>query len=152
MPRPKQDDTLQFRLSITCENEAFGSEPELEIVRILRDLADRIEHGFDLDTCVDLRDYNGNTVGQTSLKTVHEHDNGRRSNWRAARGLVLALLCCLPLLSACAPRACVHPADLVTVAQYPDGTFSVDLYGPDGQLDSTVHLAADARLSDIFTH
>jgi hypothetical protein len=45
---------------------------------------------------------------------------------------------------------CKAPADLVTVAQYPDGTFSVDVYAADGALATTAHLPSDARMSDAF--
>lgn len=124
MPRPEPDDTLQFRLTITCDNAAFEDSPEAEIARILRVTAAGLEVA-DFDTCRDLRDVNGNVVGQAALKTVFEHDNSRR--------------CCAP-----------PPADLVSVAQFPDGSFSVDLYDQDGSLATTFHLPADAPMADAF--
>jgi hypothetical protein len=49
------------------------------------------------------------------------------------------------------PAPCMKaPADLVTVAQYPDGSFSVDVYGATGDLETTIHLPKDAKMSDMF--
>lgn len=42
------------------------------------------------------------------------------------------------------------PRDLVTVAQYPDGSFSVDVYDAEGELATTLHLPSDARMADAF--
>jgi hypothetical protein len=49
----------------------------------------------------------------------------------------------------CGHDDCKAPADLVTVAQHSDGSFSVDVYDADGSLASTAHLPADARMSDV---
>lgn len=57
----------QFTLSITTENEAFGTDDlsrGQETARILRTLADKLEQrGMD---CFKLKDANGNTVGEAS--------------------------------------------------------------------------------------
>jgi len=60
-PRSKP---VKVKIEINCDNAAFES-PELEVGRILRELADRVEvNGLDE---VPLRDYNGNRVGQLSV-------------------------------------------------------------------------------------
>lgn len=81
---PEPNTTLQFRLHIDCENAAFEDAPQFEIARILRRVADRVECGDSdaFDTCQNLFDRNGNTVGQAALKTVDEHEGGRRHSPR----------------------------------------------------------------------
>lgn len=153
MPRPKQDDTLQFRLTITCENAAFEDSPEAEIARILRTMAARLDPGYDPDTLatvVILRDHNGNDVGQAGLKTVYEHENARRhdrAKWLASRASALLLGAFLALSAWGCTKT---PTDLVTVAQLTDGSFSVDVYDADGKLATTAHLMADALMADAF--
>lgn len=149
-------ENLQFRLTINCENEAFGDNPEPEIARILRSLAARLDPCYDPDTLatvVTLRDRNGNDVGQAGLKTVYEHENARRhdrAKWLASRASALLLGAFLALGTWGCAAPCKAPADLVTVAQYPDGSFSMDVYAADGSLASTAHLPADARMADAF--
>lgn len=71
--------TLQFRVTISCSwDDSFSPKPEPEIARILRDLAARVESGDEFDTCRNLYDRNGNNVGTAALKTVQEHNEGRR--------------------------------------------------------------------------
>lgn len=54
-----------FNLSLEMDNAAFDDDAALELARILRELADRIEQdGLDSGEPIRLRDVNGNTVGQ----------------------------------------------------------------------------------------
>jgi hypothetical protein len=53
-----------FDLSIETNNAAFSDGAMYEIARILRELADKIEHSEVEDyPYINLRDYNGNIVG-----------------------------------------------------------------------------------------
>lgn len=56
---------MKFKLSIDCGNSAFddGDAP-LEVARILRQLAERLEPRVDLPASVLLFDVNGNHVGE----------------------------------------------------------------------------------------
>lgn len=54
-----------FTLKVYTDNAAFADDPDGEVARILRDVADRVEGGQE-DGAV--RDINGNTVG--SFRTV----------------------------------------------------------------------------------
>lgn len=62
-----------FRLTIETDNAAFedtmeiGRGPAWEIARILREVATRIDAG-DIGKARDIRDINGNVVGQFELK------------------------------------------------------------------------------------
>jgi hypothetical protein len=61
------NDTKVFRLAIETDNVAFNT-PGLEIARILRACADKIDQegvGFQSQT---IRDINGNDVGRYALK------------------------------------------------------------------------------------
>ena len=52
-----------FRIKIDTDNQAFNQEGQ-EVARILRGLADQVEHLDKLQKCrLPLRDLNGNTVG-----------------------------------------------------------------------------------------
>lgn len=54
-----------FRLEIKTDNDAFSDLPEMEVARILRDLADRLErNGMPGRTSLRLYDLCGNNVGQ----------------------------------------------------------------------------------------
>jgi hypothetical protein len=55
-----------FGLTIDTDSIAFGHNPAAEIVRILRNVATRIEReGMTDDTvCREIRGVNGNTIGQ----------------------------------------------------------------------------------------
>jgi hypothetical protein len=59
-----------FNLYFSVENEAFEQSPSIEIARILRDIADRIEHStkFDLSYYRTIRDLNGNDIGRYAIK------------------------------------------------------------------------------------
>ena len=59
---------MNFHLNLACDNAAFDDgNCSAEIARILRDVADQIEEGI-LGKARDIRDINGNTVGQFELK------------------------------------------------------------------------------------
>lgn len=63
--------TREFRLTIDTGNEAFQPEPNAEIARILREVADRIESdGRSIHWYQNIRDVNGNTVGQYAEKNA----------------------------------------------------------------------------------
>jgi hypothetical protein len=72
MPRPSTTPaTKTFELRIETENEAFET-PAIEVIRILRDVANRIEAGGlpTLDTeSRPVRDINGNTCGECRWMT-----------------------------------------------------------------------------------
>ena len=65
-----------FKLKISTDNAAFEDDAGHEIARILRELADKMSaSGFRVDTFENdynergnLRDINGNTVGEWTLK------------------------------------------------------------------------------------
>ena len=57
---------MEFKLSFNMDNAAFDGNPEVEVARILRKLADNVEL-----TQVDnysLRDANGNKIGQANIQ------------------------------------------------------------------------------------
>jgi hypothetical protein len=58
---------MNVTIKIACDNAAFGDAPEVEVARILHDLARKIE-AQGLNSIEKLRDGNGNTVG--SLKVT----------------------------------------------------------------------------------
>ena len=58
----------KFTLQFDTGNEAFADNPDLEIARILRTVADRIENGDRYDTFRNILDLNGNIVGVFALK------------------------------------------------------------------------------------
>ena len=54
-------------IRINTENAAFSAEfhsPEIEVARILKELAERIRNGWEVNT---LTDFNGNKVGTVSI-------------------------------------------------------------------------------------
>lgn len=63
-----QNDT--FLLRINTENAAFDDFPCVELARILREIADKIEqqHREDLHCFQNARDINGNITGQYAIK------------------------------------------------------------------------------------
>ncbi len=54
------------RMTIETNNAAFSQDVGLEVARILRDAADRIEQGHGVDALT-LRDINGNRVGELEV-------------------------------------------------------------------------------------
>ena len=60
---------MKFIVEIDCGNEAFGDQPEIEIVKILEAKIMPALNDYSLDHCdyppksLTLRDLNGNTVG-----------------------------------------------------------------------------------------
>lgn len=60
--------TKRFQLQFTADNAAFDPDPNPEIVRILRAVADRIESGDSFNTFRNIHDDNGNIVGTFALK------------------------------------------------------------------------------------
>ncbi len=58
---------MNFTISIACDNAAFQETPEIEVARILTNLAKKIEANG-LDAVEKLRDINGNVVGSVTIK------------------------------------------------------------------------------------
>lgn len=54
-------------ITIDTDNAAFEDQPEYEVARILRELANGIEKGY-IDDNSSIRDRNGNTVGQLTTE------------------------------------------------------------------------------------
>ena len=54
---------MEFKLAIESGNEAFTEDPEAEVARILREVADKLQH----ENGGNIRDINGNTVGLYEL-------------------------------------------------------------------------------------
>lgn len=50
----------EFHVQIACDNSAFGDEPNVEIARILRQIASKLDNGHDVGA---ERDANGSMVG-----------------------------------------------------------------------------------------
>ena len=63
---------MSLRLHIATENAAFSEGPATELARILRKLADRIEH--DPAPYIVLRDSNGNRVGECQISETEESE------------------------------------------------------------------------------
>ena len=73
-----------LKLKINSENAAFDQEGQ-EVARILRGLADQVEHLDKLQECqLPLRDLNGNTVGyyQTSTDQLTQQRRNDQANAR----------------------------------------------------------------------
>jgi hypothetical protein len=51
---------MDFAIKINCDNAAFGDEPELEIIRILDRIKQKLTDGH---TYGGIMDINGNSVG-----------------------------------------------------------------------------------------
>lgn len=65
---------MTFQATIACENAAFDDVPGVEIARILRGLADRVDNlsAENLGTVFRLSDVNGNRVGFAAMQQVDE--------------------------------------------------------------------------------
>lgn len=60
---------MNVRIDINCENDAFYQAGGAEVARILRTLATKIEmDALTLDDDMELRDYNGQKVGEYIVK------------------------------------------------------------------------------------
>ena len=73
-----------LKLKINTDNQAFDQEGQ-EVARILRGLADQVEHLDKLQECqLPLRDLNGNTVGyyQTSTDQLTQQRRNDQANAR----------------------------------------------------------------------
>lgn len=55
---------MKYTITINCDNAAFDPEPEIEVSRILKKLADDVVM-HDFQTKIILRDINGNRVGES---------------------------------------------------------------------------------------
>lgn len=55
----------EFRILFKIDNDAFVDGRDAEIARILRDVADRLDEG---QSGGNVRDYNGNTVGDFGIR------------------------------------------------------------------------------------
>lgn len=56
---------MKLKIVIDMGNAAFSDAPEWEVARILRDYADRIEGGRDMNAF--MMDVNGNRVGEAKV-------------------------------------------------------------------------------------
>jgi hypothetical protein len=56
-----------FTLKIKCDNAAFDPEPGIELARILRTIADRVESEGTTELRGRAMDSNGNSVGEYKL-------------------------------------------------------------------------------------
>ena len=58
---------MKFELWIYTDNAAFDSPPNIEVARILREVANRLDAGEDYHFYETLRDINGNDVGRAKF-------------------------------------------------------------------------------------
>jgi len=56
---------MEFIVNVTCDNAAFEGNPGIEISRILRKVADKVEAGQEAGKIMDV---NGNSVGEFRLQ------------------------------------------------------------------------------------
>jgi hypothetical protein len=62
---------MEFKMRFDCDNAAFDDMPEMEIARILRATADKIEAGgVGYNRYQNVRDINGNIVGTYRHKEI----------------------------------------------------------------------------------
>jgi len=60
--------TVRVRITINCDNAAFGDAPVFEVARILNRYAALIENDRNLPLgALRLKDHNGNTVGKVEV-------------------------------------------------------------------------------------
>ena len=55
---------MTLTITINCDNSAFEPDPGAEVARILHHLADEFSSGLESGDGVNLRDANGNKVGE----------------------------------------------------------------------------------------
>lgn len=72
MPKPIHEPPGVFHLYIHTDNAAFDPNAKLEIARILRETAERLEDGESFRTYRTLLDTNGNDVGRAKLNPREE--------------------------------------------------------------------------------
>lgn len=58
---------MTFKLWIHTDNAAFDSPPNIEVARILREVANSLDAGEDFHFYETLRDINGNDVGRAKF-------------------------------------------------------------------------------------
>lgn len=58
---------MKFDLQIETYNAAFDDTPQIEVARILREVADRIERGEDASYYRNVLDINGNIAARFKL-------------------------------------------------------------------------------------
>lgn len=63
---------MRFALTVTCDTLAFEDNPEIELARILRDVAKRVSEQAEFKQVV--YDIDGNKVGATSFDDVLSKD------------------------------------------------------------------------------
>lgn len=57
---------MRFKVTIDCDNAAFGDDPAIEVARILRELSQEVDDGTPVPPrgAKRLHDFNGNRVGE----------------------------------------------------------------------------------------
>jgi hypothetical protein len=58
---------MKYRIAINMDNAAFAPPAGYELARILRDLANRVDHAYQIAESQPLYDINGNHVGQAEM-------------------------------------------------------------------------------------
>jgi hypothetical protein len=61
---------MKLKIEITMDNAAFVPAPGIEVARILRQVAESLDHEYAYSVGMygaTLRDYNGNTVGKAAV-------------------------------------------------------------------------------------
>jgi hypothetical protein len=54
-------------ITIKTDNSAFEPDPNWELIRILREIADKLENEYSLED-INIMDINGNCVGKVEVK------------------------------------------------------------------------------------
>ena len=60
---------MEFKLTFSMDNAAFGDEPGIEAARILQEIAAHIEENGVAGLSVSLFDINGNKVGKVQVSS-----------------------------------------------------------------------------------
>lgn len=61
---PTKENDMKAKIEIKMDNAAFGDDPNAELARILRELAEQAENGLRIRTLFDI---NGNRVGRFEI-------------------------------------------------------------------------------------